>query len=211
MPRRTAPGGCVYHVVNRAVAGAILFETADDYLAFEKLLGEACRRVRIRILAYCLMPNHWHLVLWPYEDGDLAQFMHWLCMKHARRWRMFRQTTGRGHVYQGAYKSFPVKDDEHLLWLCRYVERNAQRARLVTRAEEWRWSSLWRRLHAAAACEPPLSDWPVERPDNWLELVNQPQTESELEAIRTSRTRSCPLGPPDWQRQVAAAHGLEWT
>ncbi len=205
MPTRIAPAGYVYHVVNRAIAGLTLFETNEDYRAFERLLAKACKRVPMRILAYCLMPNHWHLVLWPRADGDLSRFMHWLCDTHARRWRAHRQTMGRGHVYQGAYKSFPVKDDEHLLWLCRYVERNAQRANLVLRAEHWRWCSLWRRMHSSVIDDVPmLSDWPVPRPADWIELVNQPQTESELEAIRTSMRRGSPLGPPAW-RDLAAA------
>lgn len=198
--------------MNRAIAGLVLFETYEDYRAFEVLLAEACRKVPMRILSYSLMPNHWHLVLWPFEDGDLARFMHWVCSKHARRWRQFRETVGRGHVYQGAYKSFPVNHDEHLHWLCRYVERNAQRANLVQRAEEWRWCSLWRRMHPDVVEDmPPLADWPVERPDAWVEFVNQPQTAAELEAISESLSRGCPLGPLAWQEQMATQLNLKQT
>jgi len=79
MPRqaRVAPGGLVYHVLNRAVARLPLLQKPDDYDAFERVLGEAHQRHPIRILAYCLMPNHWHRVLWPREDGQLAPFVRW--------------------------------------------------------------------------------------------------------------------------------------
>jgi putative transposase len=90
------------------------------------------------------MPNHWHLLLWPERDGELAAFMQRLTITHVRRWQEHRGYAGLGHVYQGRYKSFPVESDEHFWVVARYIERNALRASLVLRAEEWRWSSLWR-------------------------------------------------------------------
>lgn len=212
MPRRNAPGGYIYHVLNRAIPGVPIFETPQDYRILAELLAEACKKVPMRILAYCLMHNHWHLVLWPYDDGDLARFMHWLTTTHVRRWHEHRGSVGRGHLYQGRYRSFPVKGDGHLLRLCRYVERNARRAELVQRAEEWRWCSLWRRLHPSADnALPTLSEWPVPRRDDWVEHVNEPQTEAEVEEIRASLTRGRPLGTPAWQQQVAKRLGLEST
>jgi putative transposase len=126
MTVRAAPGGYIFHVVNRAISGLQIFDQADDYLAFELVMAEACCRIPMRVLAYCLMPNHWHLVLWPLLDGDLGKYMHWLTLTHVRRWRQYRETVGRGHVYQGTYKSFPIENDRPLLIVCRYVERNAQ-------------------------------------------------------------------------------------
>ena len=96
----------------------------------------------MRICAYSLMPSHWHLLLWPKRDGDLAAFMQRLTITHVRRWQGHRGYVGLGHVYQGRYKSFPVESDENLWVVARYVERNALRAELVLRAEEWRWSSV---------------------------------------------------------------------
>ena len=93
------------------------------------------------------MPNHWHLVLWPRQDRDLSRFMGWLTLTHTQRWHAHRGTGGTGHVYQARFKSFPVQADEHFLTVCRYVERNALRAKLVKRAADWRWCSLWRRAH----------------------------------------------------------------
>ncbi|MCX7423960.1 MAG: transposase, partial [Planctomycetia bacterium] len=135
----------VFHVLNRANARATIFEKPEDYAAFERVLQEALDRVEMRVLAYCLMPNHWHLVLWPRLDGDLSKFMGWLTLTHTQRWHAHHRTVGTGHLYQGRYKSFPVQDDEHFLTVCRYVERNGLRANLAPRAEEWRWSSLWHR------------------------------------------------------------------
>src|ERR1051325_4001739 len=144
MPRnnRVAPGGVVFHVLNRRNSRMRIFLKEGDYLAFEKALEETLKVVAVRLLGYCLMPNHWHLVLWPRHDGELGRFMQRLTVKHVRRWHEHRQSTGGGHVYQGTYKSFPVPSDRHLLAVLRYVESNALRARLVQRAQRWPWSSL---------------------------------------------------------------------
>ena len=138
---RTAAGGLAYHVLNRANARMRIFDDAKDYEAFERILTEAVRRVKMRLLAYCVMPNHWHLVLWPRGDGDLSTFMGWLTLTHTQRWHAHRHSVGSGHVYQGRFKPFLVESDDHLWTMCRYVERNALRAGLCERAEQWRWSS----------------------------------------------------------------------
>src|SRR5215211_1170850 len=130
MPRvaRRCPGGVIYHVLNRAVARIKIFRTEKDYLAFERTLEEANSRLPVDVLAYCVMPNHWHLVLRPGRDGELSEFMAWLTMTHAQRWRTSHQTVGYGPLYQGRFKSFPVEADGHLLTVLRYVERNPLRA-----------------------------------------------------------------------------------
>src|SRR5580693_3476019 len=139
---RFSPGGLAYHVMNRTWPGVELFQDDADYKAFEKVLGEAVDRHRgIRLCAYCLMPNHFHLVLWPKTDGQLSRFMQWLSMTHAARWHAHRHSGGRGHLYQSRFRSFAIQQDDHFLNVCRYVERNALRANLIDRAERWRWSS----------------------------------------------------------------------
>ena len=122
-----------------------LFEKAGDYQAFERVVHDTMQVAPMRICAYSAMPSHWHFLLWPERDGDLAAFMQRLTITHVRRWQENRRYVGLGHVYQGRYKSFPVEEDDHFLAVARYVERNALRANLVSRAEDWRWSSLWRR------------------------------------------------------------------
>src|SRR4051794_17979624 len=138
---RTDVGGLVYHVLNRANARLPLFAKAGDYDAFERVLSEAHDRYGTRILAYCVLPNHWHLVLWPEKDGELSRFTGWLTLTHTQRWHAHYHNVGSGHLYQGRFKSFPVESDEHLLTVCRYVERNPLRAGLVERAEDWGSSS----------------------------------------------------------------------
>jgi len=204
-------GGVVYHVLNRANGGATIFKTSDDYRAFEQALLEARDRLDMRILAYCVMPNHWHMVLWPRKDGDLSDFMGWLATTHVRRRRAFRKCDGTGHLYQGRFKSFPVQEDGHFITVCRYVERNPLRASLVARAEDWQWSSLWRRVRGDAQAKALLSDWPLPMPPNWVGLVNEPLTQKELDAVRNCAVRGTPYGGREWTVRTAAKHGLEFT
>jgi putative transposase len=209
MPRRQrfSSAGHVFHVLNRAVARQALFSSPGDFDAFVALLSEAQHRISMRLLAFVVMPNHWHLVLWPETDDALSEYMRWLTVTHAQRWHAAHGTAGTGSLYQGRFKSFPIQEDDHLLTVCRYVERNALRANLVSRAELWKWSSLWSWRNNSAAIS--LANWPVPRPSNWLEYVNEPQTEAELASIRKSITRSRPFGDNDWTVHAAQRLGLE--
>ena len=122
-------------VLNRRVGRLPLFEKPADYLAFEKILSEAHQRTGMRIVAYCLMPNHWHLLLWPRVDGELSEVMRWITVTHTQRWHAHRHSAGTGPVYQGRFKSFPVQTDDHFVTVAQYVERNALRANLVSRGD----------------------------------------------------------------------------
>ena len=127
-----------------------------------------------------------------------------LTTTHVRRWHLHRKTVGCGHLYQGTYKSFPIEADEHLLTVLAYVERNALCAGLVQRAEDWRWSSMWRWQHADVTEDvPPLTNWPVDRPRHWLLQVNRPQAEQELESLQTAVQRGRPFGSEIWQAMTA--------
>ena len=207
---RNAPGDVVYHVLNRGVGRMQLFHGERDYLAFEQALADALEAVPTRILGWCVMPNHWHLLLWPRRNGELAKFMQRLSVMHARRWVMFRGRDGYGHVYQGRFKSFPLQDDAHLRTVTRYIERNALRAGLAVSAEDWRWGSLWARHHPDTPAAALFSPGPVKLPvlAEWTAWVNQAQSENELEALRTSVRRSRPYGLPAWGTQTAARLGL---
>ena len=177
MPRtnRILPGGMLFHVLNRGV-GRQLFRKAADYLAFEQLLEETVEKSPMRICSYCLMPNHWHLVLWPEHDGDLATFMQRLTVTHVTRWQKDRKCVGEGHVYQGRFKSFPVESSDSFYQVARYVERNALRANLVDCAEDWQWSSLWRRERGTSDQKRWLGRWPRPLPRRWLEYAPSTQT-----------------------------------
>jgi putative transposase len=164
-----------------------------------------------RLLSYCLMPNHWHLVLWPRQDSELSAFVRWLTHTHSMRWHAHYHTSGTGHIYQGRFKSFPVERDEHFYSVVRYVERNGLRANLVKRAEKWPWSSLWHRQHPEGKIATILHAWPLPQPENWLDWVNAPQTTAELEAVRKSVIRGSPFGSPVWAGRIAKRLALEST
>jgi putative transposase len=193
--------------MNRSAGRLSIFHDDGDYAAFERVLAEAVARDRMRVCAHCLMPNHFHLVLWPDRDGMLSRFMQWLTMTHTQRYRAWHESAGQGHLYQGRFRSFPIQEDWHFLSVCRYVERNALRAGLVARAEEWRWSSLWRRERGGPPCDW-LCDWPVDRPADWVARVNAPETAAELDAIRRCARRGQPYGAESWVGPTARRLGL---
>jgi putative transposase len=155
------------------------------------------------------MPNHFHVVLWAAKDGQLSRFMQWLTMTHTQRWHAHRHSAGRGHLYQSRFKSFAIQRDGHFLAVCRYVERNALRAGLVERAEDWVWGSLACREQKLAKGKALLDDWPVDRPARWRRLVNAPQSDEELEAIRRCGQRGRPFGTAAWTGVTAARLGVE--
>ena len=206
---RIAPGGMVFHALNRRVDRRTLFRERSDYRAFETVLREARSIVPVRICAYALMPNHWHLVLWPVRDGELSTFMHRVTVTHVARWKAHYGSLGEGHLYQDRFKSFPVESNDHYLTLVRYVERNALRAGLVERAEDWPFTSLWRRDARIAAGDPLLSPGPIERPSGWIEHVNEPERAEQLESIAISINRGTPYGTESWRRATARELGIE--
>jgi putative transposase len=209
MPRsgRVLLGGYCYHVLNRGNARQEVFHKDDDYAAFLKLLCQANERVPMRLLAYCLMPNHFHLVLWPRGDGHVSRWMQWLMTSHVRRYH--RHYHSSGHVWQGRFKPFPIQSDEYLLTAMRYVERNAVRAKLVRKAQRWPWSSIG--AAAKRVERPTLAPGPVSRGRNWHAWVNQPLTDAELAALRHSVARGTPYGSQRWQERTADRLGLEST
>ena len=213
MPRtaRVTPGGMVFHVLNRGVGRRSLFDNEGDYDAFERIIAETLDKCRMRICGYCLMPNHWHFVMWPEADNDLGLFMQRLSVTHVTRWQKRRQVVGEGHLYQARFKSFPVETEDYFYQVMRYVERNALRANLCGTAEDWRWGSLHASVRGTPEQRSLLSDWPVPRPRQWVERVNRPQSDKELDAIRKSLVRGQPLGSPAWVRKTASDLGLEST
>jgi putative transposase len=201
----------VYHVLNRTAGRFRMFRKASDFAAFEHVMIESHQRCPIRLLAWCIMSNHWHFVVWPDEDGQLTDFFRRLAHTHAMRWRVSHNTVGYGHLYQGRFKSFPIERDESVLTVCRYVERNALSAGLVNRAELWPYSSLWVRERDDGPLKALLSPWPVERPDNWIAQVNEPLTDKERERVQLSIARGRPFGGKSWVKRIAGKLDLEHT
>ena len=182
-----------------------MFQQDEDYAAFLKLLQEAGERVAMRLVSYCLMPNHFHLVLWPREDGDLSRFMQWLLTSHVRRYH--RHYRSSGHVWQGRFKAFPIQADAHLLTVLRYVERNPLRAK--------GWACKAETLALVVGRHAPAT-WSVRgctparcRGADWLAWVNRPLTVAELAAVRECVARGTPYGTERWQRKTAVELGLE--
>ena len=151
----------LFHVLNRGVGRMQIFRAEKDYDAFHRVVEQTLRVAPMRICAYCWMPNHWHFVLWPERDGDLSKFMQRMANMHTQRWQRAKLRVGYGHLYQGRFKSFPIETDEHFYCVVRYVERNALRAGLVERAEDWKWGSLQQRMQKTR--DPLLAEWPLPR------------------------------------------------
>jgi putative transposase len=216
MPRtaRASAGGLCYHVLNRGNAGADVFHDARDYAEFVDLLYQATDTRKVRLLAYCLLPNHFHMVLWPRKDGDLSRWVQWITTSHVRRYH--RQYQSSGHIWEGRFRAFPVQPDEHLLTLLRYVEQNPLRLKelKVRKPERWPWSSVGRNLvggEVAGVERPKIEPGPAARGRNWLQSVQQPLTAEELALVRHSVVRGTPLGDPKWQQRIVAKLGLEST
>src|SRR5262249_51907594 len=131
MPRtaRASVGGYIYHALNRGNRRAEVFPKPGDFDAFVAAIAEARRHLPVDLFGYCLMPNHFHLVLRPREDGDLGRWMRRLLTTHAKRYYLHYGTSG--HVWQGRFKAFPIQDDSYLVTVLRYVERSPLRAELV--------------------------------------------------------------------------------
>ncbi len=216
MPRtnRIDISDMVYHVINRANARMQIFDEDKGYTLFEKVLEQAKEKFEMRILSYCVMPNHWHLVLYPKKDGSLQLFMRWLSMTHTQRWHSQHKTIGSGHLYQGRYKSFLVQEDEHLLQLFKYIERNPLRAKLVQKAEDWKWSSLWRREQGNEKQKKLLDEWSIDTPKNYIDLVNiraDEKENQELDSLRHSVNKSKPYGSNDWTNKMIDRFNLRST
>ena len=193
-PRRADEAGGSYHALNRGNGRLQIFWKDDDYSAFERILAKELKEYHVSVFSFPLRPNHWHLLLHPNVDGEISRFLHWVTATHTMRSYAHDHTSGEGHVYQGRFKSFSIQDDDRFLTVCRHVERNALRSKLVSRAEQWRWGSLWQ-WNQKPEPKPPLHcSWPIPRPRGWIERVNQPATEKELAAVRDSVKRGCPFG-----------------
>jgi putative transposase len=210
MPRtaRAVEAGGIYHVINRGNGRAELFHKDADYLAFLHILAQGLTKYDVKLLGYCLMPDHWHLLLVPETADALGRYLGWVGVTHVRRHHEHYQTRGGGHLYQGRFKSFPVQSGHHLRSVACYVEANARRARLVKKAQAWPWSSAFAGTHEGL--DLPLTKWPG-KPKDWLEQLNTPLDDETLKDVRQSVNRGKPLGSDAWTKAMATRLGLEHT
>lgn len=212
MPRSTRVdvGGEIYHVTNRANGRMKIFDKEKDFKLFEQLLLETKELIDMRILAYEIMPNHWHLVLHPKNDGDLGVFMHRLTNAHTRKVHAHTGTNGSGHLYQGRYKSFLVDSENYLLSVIKYVERNAVRAKLVRCCEDWKWGSAKKRIDGTLNEKKLVDQLPVFIPE-YRSWINTTEKQGELDSIRNSVNKSVPYGKSRWVEKMVSKHKLEST
>jgi len=208
MPRtaRTLVAGGHYHLINRGNNRGTVFSSRADYDSFVRLIEQAQSRIGLSLLAVCLMPNHFHLVVAQDRANDISRWMHWLLTTFSTRHHGLHGSCGR--LWQGRFKAFPIEQDNHLLTVMRYVERNALRAGLVSKAEDWDWGSLaWR--DKAEGCL--LSLPPMTLPRDWRVRVNSVQSAQELSALRECVNRQRPFGNDAWVRETASSLGLEFS
>ena len=188
-----------YHALNRSNGRTQIFNTPADYQLFIDILEETVELLDMRLLAYCLMPNHWHLLLEPKADGDLSRFMSRLTNTHVKQYQSSHSTVGMGHLYQGRYKSFLIEDGHYFYTVLRYVERNASRAKLSLRAEDWKWGSAFLRANGKTKI---LSSLPIDLPSSYINDLNVPLSATEQEAVKKSETYSIPFASEVWQENV---------
>ncbi|TWT67132.1 transposase [Allorhodopirellula solitaria] len=210
-PKRADASGHCYHMLNRANLRATIFEKEADYEAFEKIIDEGIERFEIDLFAYCVMPNHYHLLVRPGKDGEMGRFGHYIGLTHTQRYHAHYKTTGLGHLYQGRFKSFPVQTDEHFLTVARYVERNAFAAKLCKRPEDWRFGSLHHWQTKSKSCSKRISGWPIRRTANWVQHVATEFSTMEREQLDWSVKRGVPFGNETWVEHIARTFDLEST
>jgi putative transposase len=206
MPRiaRALIDGAVYHILNRGNGSRRVFHKDLDYKAFLSLIEAAKSKFMVKIFAYCLMPNHFHMVTMPSKGEDLSRFMQWLMTSHVRRYHQHYGTSG--HIWQGRFKSFIIQKDNHLITVLRYVEGNPLRAELVISAKDWLWSSHRERIGLLQSNL--IDEIPIELPSGWSKFVDEPITIKELEKLYTSVNRQAPYGLSDWQIQICRRYHL---
>ncbi|MCO5163196.1 MAG: transposase [Mesorhizobium sp.] len=205
MPRlaRIVVPGVPHHVTQRGNRRERVFFSPDDYRAYRAILAEAARAIGTEVWAYCLMPNHVHLILVPsHPDGLRAP----LGEAHRRYTRRINDREGwTGHLWQGRFGSVPM-DEDHLEGAVRYVSLNPVRAGLVKRAEDWPWSSV--RAHLAGegdglvAVTPVLDRWP-----GFTTMIETEPTVAEMNSLRKAETSGRPLGSKDWVEGLGVTMG----
>lgn len=201
----------VYHVINRSNARWRIFKSERDYQNVLDSLEETLELVPISIFSFCIMPNHWHFSVKPFKNGDMGKFFGKFTQKLTQRWHASHHTAGSGHLFQGRFKSFLVEKDSYFFQLMKYIESNPLRAKMVNRAEDWQWGSLYLRTSNPGTTDKLLTTWPIGIPKDYLKLVNKPLPKQELKNIRHAVLRSSPLGKQSWINNKVEKYDLQYT
>jgi putative transposase len=185
--KRSRIAGPIVHLCNRAAGHLTLFQSPFEYNQILAVFREALEKFPVSVFAFCIMPNHWHMLCQPPEPIVLSRFMHWFGTTHAKRWRISHESVGRGAVYQNRFRSHPVEGPTAFLKTAAYIERNALVAGLVQEAAVWPWGS------ACAGADFPLQPWPVSKPPGWKQLLARPLDEDTIRQIRYAQQSCLPL------------------
>jgi len=182
--------GLPYHVTQRGNGRARTFFEDDDYRLYRDLLAENCRAAEAAVWAWCLMPNHAHLILVPADADDLRRALAATHRRYAGILQARRRRTG--HFWQGRFGAV-VMDEEHLAAAVRCVSLNPVRARLVARAQDWRWSSV--RAHLSGRDDGVTTLAPVrERLAPLRAFLEEPADREAVERLRVAESIGRPLG-----------------
>jgi putative transposase len=205
---RAVDEGLVYHALNRGNNRADVFNDDADRTAFLEALAKTKERYPFRLFGYCLMTNHFHLLIRPESGQSISRILQSLTVTHT--WRYHKRHHSSGHVWQGRFKSPVVQDDEHLLVVLRYIEANPLRAKVVTDPSKYRWSSfVCHGLGRDDALLSPFPEWDElgrtesERRKRWRAKVCAAQKEAELVTVRASLRSGRPFGQSEWTEQMA--------
>jgi putative transposase len=212
-PLRPVADGLVYHAINRGNNRGRVFIAAVDYRAFVHALAQTQLRYPFRLYGYCLMSNHFHLLLGPAEGQSISRILQSLTVAHT--WRYHRRHTSSGHVWQGRFKSPVIQTDEHALTVLRYIEGNPLRAGMVKDLADYPWSSY--HCHALGQSNPLVEQLPCwnglgatepARQAYWRTWIHTPLSERELTALRRSVVSGVPFGSSTWVEKAEKMLGL---
>ncbi len=191
---RKIPGNHPLHVCNRSAGQITIFHSIADYLRFEACLEEMIENFSLRLFAFCIMPNHWHLLLEGDTGQEVIKGLHWLGTTHAVRLRRDTSSIGRGAVYQNRFRAYPIQRNGAFFRVVHYIERNPVDANLCRSPDDWLWSSA----RPNKSKDLTLTDWPVSKPKNWIETVRKPLDQVIRDQIRSHESLQRPLGDPEW-------------
>jgi putative transposase len=215
MPRPLRPieDGLVYHVIDRGNSRQDVFHKKGDFEAFLAALADLKERKPFELYGYCLLNNHFHLLIRP-TGAAISRIMQSLLVSHTQRYH--KHYRSGGHVWQGRFKSPVIQNDEHLLTVLRYIEANPLRARLVKRGEDYPWSSY--RVHGLGESNPlvdplisyqEISPYAGVRQAKWADRIHRPIEDETLQAIRRSATAGLPYGDQAWVKRLAKKLDLD--
>ena len=191
---RKLPGHHPLHICNRSAGQLTIFQSIADYVRFETCLKEMISNFPLRLFAFCIMPNHYHLLVEGETGPAVIKGLHWLGTTHAVRLRRDTSSIGRGAVYQNRFRAYPIQRNGAFYRVAHYIERNPVDANLCRSPDDWLWSSA----KPEKSQDLNLAEWPISKPKNWMETIRKPLDEIVRDEIRCHETLQHPLGDPDW-------------